>query len=413
MKAISVLGSTGSIGTQTLEIVDDFPDCFRVVALSAGRNIDLLIEQILRHSPEVVALAEADRVSELRQRLAALEPALLPARLPELLGGMEGLCAAASWPSADLVVTGIVGCAGLLPTLAAIRSGKDLALANKETLIAAGPVVLPELKKSGSRLLPADSEHSALFQCLQGTPWADTARLSTGVPTPGLRRIQLTASGGAFRDWAAADLAKATVADATRHPNWSMGPKITVDSATLMNKGLEVIEAHYLFGLDYDAIEIVIHPQSIIHSMVELADSSVLAQLGWPDMKLPLLYCLSWPERFETPWRRLDLTEVGQLSFSKPDDAKYPCMNLAYSAGRAGGSMPAVLNAANEQAVALFLEGVIHFLDIPRLIEAVCERHSTDLMAVPSLDDVLAVDAWARSEVRETAYIPRTSLLPA
>jgi 1-deoxy-D-xylulose-5-phosphate reductoisomerase len=413
VKAISVLGSTGSIGTQTLEIVDDFPDRFRVVALSAGRNIDLLIEQILRHSPEVVALAEADQVPELRQRLAALEPALLPARQPELLGGMEGLCAAASWPSADLVVTGIVGCAGLLPTLAAIRSGKDLALANKETLIAAGPVVLPELKKSGSRLLPADSEHSALFQCLQGTPWADTARLSTGVPTPGLRRIQLTASGGAFRDWAAADLAKATVADATSHPNWSMGPKITVDSATLMNKGLEVIEAHYLFGLCYDAIENVIHPQSIVHSMVELADSSVLAQLGWPDMKLPLLYCLSWPERFDTPWRRLDLTEVGQLSFSKPDDTKYPCMKLAYAAGRAGGSMPAVLNAANEQAVAMFLEGGIHFLDIPRLIEAVCERHSTDLMVVPSLDDVLAVDGWARRAVREMAKIPSTSLLPA
>lgn len=413
MKAISVLGSTGSIGTQTLEIADEFPDRFRVVALTAGRNIDLLIRQILRHSPEVVALAENDQVSELRQRLAALEPSLLPAGLPALLGGMDGLCTAASWPSADLVVTGIVGCAGLLPTLAAIRSGKDLALANKETLIAAGPVVLPELKKSGSRLLPADSEHSALFQCLQGTPWADTARLSTGVPTPGLRRIQLTASGGAFRDWSAGDLAQATVADATSHPNWSMGQKITVDSATLMNKGLEVIEAHYLFGVDYDAIEIVIHPQSIIHSMVELADSSVLAQLGWPDMKLPLLYCLSWPERFDAPWRRLDLTTVGRLSFSAPDDAKYPCMRLAYSAGRAGGTMPAVLNAANEQAVALFLKERIHFLDIPRLIETVCERHSTDLMAAPSLDDVLSVDTWARMAVRETAELSSTSLLLA
>ena len=294
------------------------------------------------------------------------------------MGGSEGLCAAAAWASADLVVTGIVGCAGLLPTLAAIRAGKDLALANKETLIAAGPVVLPELQKSGSRLLPADSEHSALFQCLQGTPWADTARLSTGVPTPGLRRIQLTASGGAFRDWPAADLAKATVADATSHPNWSMGRKITVDSATLMNKGLEVIEAHYLFGLDYDHIEIVIHPQSIIHSMVELADTSVLAQLGWPDMRLPLLYCLSWPERLETPWRRLDLTAVGQLTFRAPDSAKYPCMALAYAAGRAGGTMPAVLNAANEQAVALFLEEAIPFLAIPQLIERVCDRHRAD-----------------------------------
>ena len=405
VKALTVLGSTGSIGTQTLEIVEDFPDRFKVVALTAGRNLDLLISQILRHRPEAVALADPDSIPLLRARLEALGAALRPSPLPELLGGSDGLCAVAAWPSADLVVSGIVGCAGLLPTLAAIGAGKDIALANKETLIAAGPVVLPALEASGSRLLPADSEHSALFQCLQGTPWADSARLSTGVPTPGLRRIQLTASGGAFRDWPAADLAKATVADATSHPNWSMGRKITVDSATLMNKGLEVIEAHYLFGIDYDHIEIVIHPQSIIHSMVELADSSVLAQLGWPDMKLPLLYCLSWPERFETPWRRLDLTEVGQLSFRAPDRSKYPCMELAYAAGRAGGTLPAALNAANEQAVALFLEGRIHFLDIPRLIERVCDRHRADLTPTPSLADVLAVDSWARQAVREAASV--------
>ena len=415
MKAIAVLGSTGSIGTQTLEIAEEFPDRFRVVALTAGRNLDLLVEQIIRHQPEVVALADADRIGELRDRLEALEPGRRPGRLPELVGGSDGLCAAAAWASAELVVTGIVGCAGLLPTLAAIRAGKDLALANKETLIAAGPVVLPELQRSGSRLLPADSEHSALFQCLQGTPWADTARLSTGVPTPGLRRIQLTASGGAFRDWPAADLAKATVADATSHPNWSMGRKITVDSATLMNKGLEVIEAHYLFGLDYDHIEIVIHPQSIIHSMVELADSSVLAQLGWPDMKLPLLYCLSWPERLDTPWRRLDLTAVGQLTFRAPDREKYPCMELAYAAGRAGGTMPAVLNAANEQAVALFLDEAIPFLAIPELIERVCDRHRVDYHGTPSLDDVLAVDGWARQATREAALAlrgqPATALL--
>jgi 1-deoxy-D-xylulose-5-phosphate reductoisomerase len=409
MKAITVLGSTGSIGTQTLAIVEEFPERFRVVALTAGNNLDLLIEQIRRHRPEVVALADGERLEELRQRLEALEPSARPAQRPELLAGSDGLCAAAAWPSADLVVTGIVGCAGLLPTLAAIGAGKDLALANKETLIAAGPVVLPALEASGSRLLPADSEHSAIFQCLQGTPWAESARLSTGVPTPGLRRLQLTASGGAFRDWAAADLHKATVADATSHPNWSMGRKITVDSATLMNKGLEVIEAHYLFGLDYDHIEIVIHPQSIIHSMVELDDSSVLAQLGWPDMKLPILYCLSWPERQATPWRRLDLTEVGQLTFRAPDRAKYPCMELAYAAGRAGGTMPAAMNAANEQAVALFLEERIHFLDIPRLIERVCDRHRVDLTTSPSLADVLAVDAWAREAVREAAATLSTS----
>ncbi len=401
MKAISVLGSTGSIGTQTLSIVEDFPDQFRVVALSAGRNLSLLVSQIQRHRPDVVALADQALLAELKDRLMALPADTRPEPLPHLVGGPEGLDVVASWDSADLVVTGIVGCAGLLPTLAAIRAGKDLAVANKETLIAAGPVVLPELKKSGSRLLPADSEHSAIFQCLQGTPWSDTARLSTGVPTPGLRRIQLTASGGAFRDWSAADLEKATVADATSHPNWSMGKKITVDSASLMNKGLEVIEAHYLFGLDYDHIEIVIHPQSIIHSMVELADSSVLAQLGWPDMKLPILYCMSWPSRLETPWRRLDLTEVGQLSFRAPDPAKYPCMDLAYAAGRAGGTMPAVLNAANEEAVAQFLEEKIHFLDIPKMIEGACEQHKPDLAANPCLDDVLAVDQWARQAVRE------------
>lgn len=413
MKAISVLGSTGSIGTQTLEIVDDFPDQFRVVALSAGRNLSLLVTQIQRHRPDVVALADPALLAELKDRLMDLPADTRPEPLPQLVGGPEGLDVVASWDSADLVVTGIVGCAGLLPTLAAIRAGKDLAVANKETLIAAGPVVLPELKKSGSRLLPADSEHSAIFQCLQGTPWSDTARLSTGVPTPGLRRIQLTASGGAFRDWSAADLEKATVADATSHPNWSMGKKITVDSASLMNKGLEVIEAHYLFGLDYDHIEIVIHPQSIIHSMVELADSSVLAQLGWPDMKLPILYCMSWPSRLETPWRRLDLTEVGQLSFRAPDPAKYPCMDLAYAAGRAGGTMPAVLNAANEEAVAQFLEEKIHFLDIPKMIEGACEQHKADLAANPCLDDVLAVDQWARQAVREQVKRGTTRLSSA
>ena len=413
MKAISVLGSTGSIGTQTLEIVEDFPDQFRVVALSAGRNLSLLVSQIQRHRPAVVALADPSLLAELNDRLMALPAETRPDPLPQLVGGPEGLDVVASWDSADLVVTGIVGCAGLLPTLAAIRAGKDLALANKETLIAAGPVVLPELKKSGSRLLPADSEHSAIFQCLQGTPWSDTARLSTGVPTPGLRRIQLTASGGAFRDWSASELEKATVADATSHPNWSMGKKITVDSASLMNKGLEVIEAHYLFGLDYDHIEIVIHPQSIIHSMVELADSSVLAQLGWPDMKLPILYCMSWPSRLETPWRRLDLTEVGQLSFRAPDPAKYPCMDLAYAAGRAGGTMPAVLNAANEEAVAQFLEEKIHFLDIPKMIEAACEQHKPDLTSTPCLDDVLAVDQWARQTVREQVNRGTTRLSSA
>ncbi len=399
MKAISVLGSTGSIGTQTLEIVQECPDQFKVVALTAGNNLDLLIEQIKNHQPEVVALAEEKNLPELQKRLENLNNQERSNNIPHLVAGPEGLQTAASWEGADLVVTGIVGCAGLLPTLAAIKAGKDIALANKETLIAAGPVVLPELKRSGSRLFPADSEHSAIFQCLQGTPWADNARLSTGVPTPGLRNIQLTASGGAFRDWSTEALKNATVKDATSHPNWSMGKKITVDSATLMNKGLEVIEAHYLFGLDYDHIEIVIHPQSIIHSMIELNDSSVLAQMGWPDMKLPILYAMSWPNRVETKWKRLNLPEVGQLTFRDPDTSKYPCMQLAYSAGKAAGTMPAVLNAANEQAVALFLKEKIHFLSIPKVIEQTCEKHKQDLKADPQLEDVIEVDNWARQEV--------------
>jgi len=394
-KSISVLGSTGSIGTQTLQIAAEFPGKFSVVALSAGRNLDLLEQQVRQHRPQAVALAGAELLPNLRQRLCDLEPQ------PEFLAGPEGLAAVAAWPTAELVVSGIVGCAGLLPTMAAIEAGKDLALANKETLIAAGPVVLPALQRSGSRLLPADSEHSAIFQCLQGTPRPHLAQLWTGEATPGLRRIQLTASGGAFRCWDAGDLHRVTVSDATKHPNWSMGRKITVDSATLMNKGLEVIEAHYLFGLGFDDIEIVIHPQSIIHSLVELADSSVLAQLGWPDMRLPLLYALSWPERLPTPWRRLDLAAIGNLTFEEPDPHKYPSMELAYTAGRQGGTMPAVLNAANEQAVALFLEEQIHFLHIPSLIEKACDEHRKDWSSQPDLETVLQVDHWARERVKE------------
>ena len=401
MKFISILGSTGSIGTQTLQIVDDFPNRFQVEALTAGKNLELLVQQISKYSPAMVALAEPTLLPELKNRLQALSKNERPQRYPELLAGMEGLNSAASWPKSDLVVTGIVGCAGLLPTLAAIKAGKDIALANKETLIAAGPVVLPAIKSSGSRLLPADSEHSAIFQCLQGTPLIENAYLSTGIPTPGLNGITLTASGGAFRDWSLAEMEHVTVEDATSHPNWSMGKKITVDSATLMNKGLEVIEAHYLFGLNYDQIGIVIHPQSIIHSLIELKDSSVLAQLGWPDMKLPILYCMTWPERLDTQWRRLDLSELGKLTFRKPDVAKYPCMNLAYSAGRMGGTMPAVLNAANEEAVSQFLKEAISFLQIPKVIEKACDKHKNDFQNEPSLEEVLSVDKWARENVRE------------
>ncbi|MEG4280059.1 1-deoxy-D-xylulose-5-phosphate reductoisomerase [Microcoleus sp. MON1_C1] len=381
MKAITLLGSTGSIGTQTLDIVAQYPDQFRIVGLTAGRNVTLLAQQIRQFRPEIVAICDEDQLQELKEAIADLDPQ------PILLAGESGVVEVAQYGDAQAVVTGIVGCAGLLPTIAAIKAGKDIALANKETLIAGGPVVNPLIEKYGVKILPADSEHSAIFQCLQG------------VMVGGLRRIILTASGGSFRDLPIDKLAAVTVADALKHPNWSMGQKITIDSATLMNKGLEVIEAHYLFGMDYDDIDIVIHPQSIIHSLIELQDTSVLAQLGWPDMRLPLLYALSWPERIHTDWERLDLVKAGDLTFREPDHEKYPCMQLAYAAGRAGGSMPAVLNAANEQAVALFLEEKIQFLDIPKLIEKACDKHQTDNCESPGLDDILAADRWARQEV--------------
>ncbi|MEA5513842.1 1-deoxy-D-xylulose-5-phosphate reductoisomerase [Nodularia sp. UHCC 0506] len=381
MKAITLVGSTGSIGTQTLDIVTQYPDQFRIVGLAAGSNVEMLAAQIRQFRPSIAAISAEEKLPELQEAIKDLDPQ------PILLAGISGVIEVARYGDAETVVTGIVGCAGLLPTIAAIEAGKDIALANKETLIAGGPVVLPLVEKHGVKLLPADSEHSAIFQCLQG------------IPQGGLRRILLTASGGAFRDWDVAKLAQVTVADALKHPNWSMGRKITVDSATLMNKGLEVIEAHFLFGLDYEDIDIVIHPQSIIHSLIELQDTSVLAQLGWPDMRLPLLYALSWPERIYTDWERLDLVKAGNLTFREPDHQKYPCMQLAYAAGRAGGSMPAVLNAANEQVVALFLEEKIKFLDIPRCIELVCDRHQNDNCTNPTLDDILAADKWARQEV--------------
>jgi 1-deoxy-D-xylulose-5-phosphate reductoisomerase len=381
VKAISILGSTGSIGIQTLTIVAQYPDKFRVVGLTAGQNVDLLAQQIRSYRPEIVAIQDVQKLPELQAAIADITPQ------PMLLAGEAGVIDVARYGDAEIVVTGIVGCAGLLPTIAAIEAGKDIALANKETLIAGGSIILPLVHKYGVKLLPADSEHSAIFQCLQG------------VPAEGLRRLLLTASGGAFRDDPIQTLSAVTVADALKHPNWSMGRKITIDSATMMNKGLEVIEAHWLFGVDYDRIEIVIHPQSIIHSLIELQDTSVLAQLGWPDMRLPLLYALSWPERIRTDWQPLDLVTAGTLTFSAPDRQKYPCIQLAYAAGRAGGSMPAVLNAANEQAVALFLAGKIQFLDIAHLIEQACDLYHIHNHSDPSLDDIITADRWARQEV--------------
>jgi 1-deoxy-D-xylulose-5-phosphate reductoisomerase len=381
VKRLSLLGSTGSIGTQTLDIAAQYPDQFQVVALAAGRNVTLLAEQIRQFRPKLAAICDPEQLPELQAAIVDLDAP------PTLLAGDEGIVEVARYHEADVVVTGIVGCAGLLPTIAAIEAGKDIALANKETLIAGAPVVLPLIQKHGNKLLPADSEHSAIFQCLQS------------VPAGGLRRILLTASGGAFRDFPVEKLSQVTVADALKHPNWTMGRKITIDSATLMNKGLEVIEAHYLFGLDYDHIDIVIHPQSIIHSLIELQDTSVLAQLGWADMRLPLLYALSHPARLATNWEPLDLVKISSLTFREPDHQKYPCMKLAYAAGRAGGCLPAVLNAANEQVVALFLEEKIGFLDIPRLIEQVCDRYHAQNSATPNLADIIEADRWARQAV--------------
>ena len=394
MKALSVLGSTGSIGTQTLELAEEFPDRFRVVALTAGNNLDLLVSQIQRHAPEVVALANAERVSELRERLQALEPAARPARMPELLGGSEGLCAAAAWSTADLVVTGIVGCAGLLPTLAAIRAGKDLALANKETLIAAGPVVLPELEKSGSRLLPADSEHSAIFQCLpeDRRTWAER-----------IDHIVLTASGGPFRTRDPATLHSVTPEEAIAHPNWVMGRKISVDSATMMNKALEVIEARWLFDLAPEQVRVVLHPQSIIHSMVVCRDNSVLAQLGTPDMKVPISVGLAWPGREASGADPLDFLSCKPLTFEPADHQRFPGLGLAYDALRAPEGSTTVLNAANEVAVAAFLAGSVRFTDIHRInADAVSGLLPTPADAA-TLDDLLALDARARRHAQALA----------
>jgi 1-deoxy-D-xylulose-5-phosphate reductoisomerase len=383
MQKITLLGATGSIGTQTLDIVAEAPERFQVVGMTAGGNVSLFAQQVRQFQPEIVALADETKLPLLQEALANMP------QKPIMVGGAKAIETVAGYGDSEVVITGIVGCAGLLPTIAAIRAGKNLALANKETLIAAGEVVKPLLVEHGVKIFPADSEHSAIFQCLQG------------VPEGGLNRIILTASGGAFRDLPVEKLSQVTVADALKHPNWAMGQKITIDSATLMNKGLEVIEAHYLFDVDYDHIEIVIHPQSIIHSLIELQDTSVLAQLGLPDMRLPLLYAMAYPERIPTQWERLDLVKCGQLTFREPDHRKYPCMSLAYAAGRTGGTMTAVLNAANEQAVALFLKEKIQFMQIPELIERTCTKHNS--ISHPTLEDIIYVDQWARETLLEQA----------
>uniref|UniRef100_A0A832A2X8 1-deoxy-D-xylulose 5-phosphate reductoisomerase n=1 Tax=Desulfacinum infernum TaxID=35837 RepID=A0A832A2X8_9BACT len=375
-KRLSILGSTGSIGVNTIDVACAFPDRFEIVGLAAGRNIHRLKEQIRRVRPRCVAVCDEETSRALEKMLSA------DARAVEILWGEEGLCRVASLNEVDMVVSAIVGAAGLMPTLAAVEAGKDIALANKETLVIAGELVTRRLKAAGGRLLPVDSEHSAIFQALQGNSPAT------------VKRLLLTASGGPFFGKNPRELASVTPQAALRHPNWSMGPKITIDSATLMNKGLEVIEAHWLFDVPVDAVVVHIHPESIVHSMVEYVDGSVIAQLGVPDMKIPIAYALAYPERLPVEAPKLDLFAMKALTFYPPDMDAFPCLGLAYRAARIGGTMPAVLNAANETAVEAFLAGRLGFTDIPRLIARVMDAHETT--KADTVERVRQADRWAR-----------------
>jgi len=377
MRQISVLGSTGSIGVTTLDIVARFPERFTVTALAGGRNVERLAEQIVRFGPEFVAVADDAAARELRLRLPGFRGEIVP--------GAAGLDAVATAAGTDLVVSGLVGALGLRPTLAALREGIDVALANKEALVVSGEVMKRAARDAGAALLPLDSEHNAIFQALHGHRRDE------------LRRILLTASGGPFLHTPAERFATVTRTQALQHPTWKMGAKITIDSATLMNKGLEVIEARWLFDLLPGEISVVIHPQSIIHSMVEYIDGSILAQMGIPDMAVPISYVLAYPRRLAMDHLpRLDLPAVGKLEFFEPDIAKFPCLALAFRALEAGGTVPAVLNGANEIAVAAFLDDKIRFTAIPAILAAVLDRHNA--AAADSLDDVLEADRWAREE---------------
>ncbi|MGX4586517.1 1-deoxy-D-xylulose-5-phosphate reductoisomerase [Paenibacillus chitinolyticus] len=372
-KRIAILGSTGSIGTQTLDVIAHHPDQFTVEALAGGRNVELLAEQIRRFKPKLASVA----TRELADRLSALIPAGT-----RILFGEEGLLETAAGTDADFVVTAVVGNQGLEPTIAAIEAGKTIGLANKEPLVSAGHLVTEVANRKGVRLLPIDSEHSAIFQCLNGERREE------------VRKITITASGGSFRDRTRAELEGVTVEQALNHPNWSMGAKITIDSATMVNKGLEVMEAHWLFDLPYDQIGVILHPESIIHSYVEFKDSSIIAQLGNPDMRVPIQYALSYPNRLLSPAKSLDLAEIATLNFRPMDFDRFPCLRMAYESGRTGGTAPTVFNAANEQAVAKFLQGEIPFLRIETIIEECLQRHS--VMSSPQIGDILEADRWAR-----------------
>ncbi|MEF2965176.1 1-deoxy-D-xylulose-5-phosphate reductoisomerase [Paenibacillus sp. M1] len=377
MKKIAIIGSTGSIGTQTLDVVSQHPGEFSVEGLAAGANADLFVEQVRRFRPKTASVATKEIADRVRP--------LIPAEV-KLYYGEEGLVEVAAGTDAETVVTAIVGSAGLPATLAAISEGKHIALANKETLVTAGHLVTKLARQKGVSLLPVDSEHSAIFQCLNGERMED------------LERLTLTASGGSFRDLTREQLRNVTVEDALKHPNWSMGAKITIDSATMVNKGLEVIEARWLFGVDFERIGVLLHPESIVHSFVEYRDGSVIAQMGTPDMRVPIQYALTYPQRWNSDTKRLSLAEVGQLHFREMDFVRFPCLRLAFECGKIGGTATSVYNAANEVAVARFLNREIPFLRIEHIIESVLSVHK--VQADPSLEEIGEADRWARETAR-------------
>jgi len=372
-KQIAILGSTGSIGTQTLDVICQFPADFKATYLTTNGNVDLLVSQVDAHKPKGVVVLDQQGYTRAKKLLAGKT---------EVLFGMEGLLDIVQRKEVDIVVSALVGFAGLLPTMKAIEAKKRIALANKETLVVAGSIMIPLAEKHKVDLLPVDSEHSAIFQCLVGE-----------LPNK-VEKLILTASGGPFREKPIDDLEDVTIEEALNHPNWRMGNKITIDSATLMNKGLEVIEAHWLFGVPPEKIEVVVHPQSIIHSMVEFVDGSIKAQLGVPDMKIPIQYALTHPSRLHAKWGHVHFPKLHEMTFFEPDTSRFPCLQIAYDVLRIGGTVPAVMNAANEIAVSRFLEGKIKFLDIPRLIRKTIEKHTST--ANPSLEEIVEADRWAR-----------------
>jgi 1-deoxy-D-xylulose-5-phosphate reductoisomerase len=373
MKNISILGSTGSIGVQTLDVVRQHPDLFRVISLSAGKNITRLAEQANEFRPKLVSVHTKELADKIKLELP---PGI------EVLYGEEGMSAAAVHQDVDFVVSAIVGSAGLTPTLKAIEAHKTIGLANKETLVTAGHIVMQKAKENGVAVIPIDSEHSAIFQCLRGED------------PDSVERIIITASGGSFRDRTREQLKGVTVQEALNHPNWSMGAKITIDSATMMNKGLEVIEAHWLFGLPYSRIDTILHKESIVHSMVEFKDHAVMAQLGTPDMRIPIQYALVYPQRLAMAAEPLDLVKASTLHFAEMDFNRYPCLKFAYQAGEQGGTMPAVLNGANEAAVDRFLRGEIEFLGIEEIIRTVMDKHK--VIGSPCVEEIIEADKWAR-----------------